>query len=588
MNVPLIFIAFIVSLLTIYMMNRFIKRPGIVSVFVLLVQFLSATVVVFSLLENVLTTPEVEFAVIAGGFFLPSLILIYDHIRVIRKRKKMGTYIPFIEPKSKNEKQRLSYSYFTENAELYKGEIDPVTVYNSLDIDDKKFSKNIRKQLILAHKLIRLQRHDAAALQYRFLFSVFPQSAYIAYNAGYLYCFTGKYRQACKVLDKARKLIKQEKNNDIKAIPADLLEAMVQFNLGYALYYSGRFEQSIRAFQRAIDIKPDITVAYKNIARAYLAINMEDKAIEYLEKGRFDLKDSFLRIVLGSIYYKKGETQKALEVLDEIVVSETRNIDALKFKGKSALKEKMFDKAEECFNKLIDLEPEEPLNYYHLALAQRELKRNEDALKTYEKGIAVNSKNSMLLYNAATLLDEMGDREQAVRYLYKSIEGDELLEDAYNCLGVLLGQMERYREAVQVFDKGIKVFGKSYQLYFNRGIVLEMSRRHEDAVLSFEKAYELNKNDQVLIYNYTAALIKSRQYTKAMQIYKTSLASYPDDAELYYGMSKVYALMGEKDLAIDLLKKVLESDPSYKLRIKKDTEFKMLYKHDGYKSLMVS
>jgi len=588
MNIPLIFVAFIISLLTIYMMHRFVKKPGVLLIVVLLVQFLAATVVVFSLFENVLTTPDVELAVIAGGFFLPTVVVIYDHVMAVRKRKKMGINVPFIEPRIKNNTQKLSYSYFLENAELYKGEIDALAVFKSLNIDDRDFSKNVRKQLILAQKLIRLQRYNSAALQYRFLFSVFPGSAYMAYNAGYLYCFTGKYREAYKILDKARKLVKQEKINENKAIPEDLLEAMIQFNIGYALYYLGRFEQSIRAFQRVIAIKPDITVAYKNIARAYLAINMEDKAIEYLEKGRLDLKDSFLRIVLGCIYYKTGETRKALEVLDEIVVAETKNIEAVKFKGKSALKEKMYDKAEECFEKLIELEPEEPLNYYHLALSQRELKRNEDALRTYEKGIAVNSKSSMLLYNAATLLDEMGDRERAVRYLYKSLEGDELLEDAYNYLGVLLGQMGRYREAIQVFDKGIRLFSKSYQLYFNRGIVLEMARRLEDAVLSFKKAYELNKNDQVLIYNYTAALIKSRRYEKAMQIYKTSLSNYPDDAELYYGMSKIYALMGETDLAVDLLRKVLESDPSYRLRIKNDIEFKMLYKHYGYKSLMVS
>ncbi|NLM10449.1 MAG: tetratricopeptide repeat protein [Clostridiaceae bacterium] len=590
MNVPLVFVAFIVSLLTIYMMNRFVKRPGLGSVFVLLAQFLSATVITFSLFEDVLTTPEVELSIIIGGVFLPSAIVIYDYVKMIRKVKEQGINIRIIEPKARNNAHELKFSYFTENVELYKGELDALTVFKSLNIQDKDISKNIKRQLILAQKLIRLQRYNSAAMQYRFLLSVFPKSILVAYNAGYLNCFVGKYREAYKILDRARELLKQEQKNhtENKEILPDQLEAMIQFNLGYALYNSGRFEQSIKCFEKVTDINPDLTVAYKNIARAYLAINMEDKAIEYLEKGRLDLRDSLLRIVLGSIYYKNGETRKALEVLDEIVASETKQIDALKYKGKAALKEKIFDKAEECFEKLIELEPSEPLNYYHLALSQRELKRDKEALKTYERGISVISDNSMLFYNAATLLDEMGDKERAVHYLYKSLEGDELLEDAYNYLGVLLGQLGRYREAVQVFDRGIKVFESSYRLYFNRGIVLEMSRRLEDAALSFAKAYELNQQDQVLIYNYAAVLIKLRRYTEAMQIYKTSLTNYPEDAELYYGMSKVYAQMGEKDLAVDLLRKVLESDPSYKSKITRDTSFKTLCKHEGYKSLIAS
>lgn len=589
MNIPLIFVTLIVCLLTIYTMHRFVRRPGVGLVFILLIQFLSATILLFSLFENVLTTPEVEVALILSGVFLPISVVVYDHTKMIRKRKEMGVNVHLIEHKQKDN-QKWNASSFLKNAELYKHEINALSVFRSLDIQDKSIYRNIKSQLILTQKLINLQRYETAAMQYRFLFAILPNSAEIAYNAGYLHLFIGKHREAYKILNRALKLIKQEKHNnsDKKAIPPEELEAMVQFNIGYALYHLGRFEHSIICFERVLDIKSNLTVAYKNIGRAYLAINMEDKAIEYLEKGRLDLRDSLMRIVLGSIYYKKGDTKKALEILDEVAVSETKQTDALKYKGKAALKEKMFSKAEKCFDEVIELEPTEPLNYYHLALAQRALLHNEDALKTYERGISYNPSNSILLYNAGTLLDELGYKEQAVRYLYKSLEGDELLEDAYNYLGVLLGQMKRYHEAVQIFDKGIKIFGNSYQLYFNRGIVLEMSRRFEDATLSFEKAYELNKHDQVLIYHYTAVLLKIRQYTKAMRIYKTSLTNYPNDAELYYGLSKVYAQMGDKDLAVELLQKVLENAPAYLIKIKKDPDLKTLYKHDGFRSMLVS
>lgn len=590
MNVPLIFVSIVVSVLTIYMMHRFVKRPGLILVPVLLIQFLSATVLVFSLIENVLTVSEVELAVIIGGVFLPSGIIVYDHIRMIRKRKKLGVNVPLIEPVRKNDPKKSDYSYFLENAEHGCNEINADTVYKSLEISDKVLSTNIGKQISVAQKLIRLENYEAAALQYRLLFAFFPESPYIAYNAGYLYCKTGKYREACRILKKALTLFRkgQRKAKAQRTDADNRLEAMIGFSLGYALYYLGKFEQSIKWFHRVIDADPGYTAAYKNIARAYLAMNMEDIAVEYLEQGRKDSADSLLRIVLGSIYYKKGETGKALEVLNEIKASETSRIEAIKYKGKAALKEKMFDTAAECFRKLLELEPEEPLNYYHLAIAQREMKRYHDALRTYEKGLAVNPKSSMLFYNAATLLDETGNREKAVYYLYKSLEGDEKTEDAFNYLGIMLGQMRRYHEAVHVFDRGIRIFGNSYLLYLNRGIVLEMSKRYEEAADSFEKAYELNRNDQALIYHYAAVLIKLRRFDRALKIYRTSLSDYPNDAELYYGLSTVYALMGEKDLAVELLRKVMETDPSYKSRIKNDINFKILDRHEGYRSLIAS
>ncbi|ANX01347.1 hypothetical protein CSTERLE_07080 [Thermoclostridium stercorarium subsp. leptospartum DSM 9219] len=591
MNISLVFVAFVVSFLTIYMMHRFVKRPGVFLVFVLIIQFLSATVVIFSLLEDVFTIPEVELAVIVGGVLLPSLIVVYDHAIMIRKIRKTGIDIRLIESRKKNNTQQLDYLYFLENAELYGNEIEAPVVFKSLEISDGKLSKNIKKQLLTAGRLIKFHKLEAAASQYRLLFSIFPDSVYIAYNLGYLYCLTGKYRQACKTLRKAMFLVKNNaraKNNNSTTVPYDRLEALIDFNLGYAFYRLGKFEFAIKYFEKVLDIAPDLTAAYKNIARAYLALGLEDSAVTYLEKGRADAGDTLLRTVLGIIYYKKGETGKAYEVLDEVVVNEARRLEALKYKGKAALKEKMFEKAEGCFKKLIEFEPEEPLNYYHLALAQRELKRNHDALRTYQKGISVSPNNSMLLYNAATLLDEMGDKERAIHYLYRALEGDEQSEDVYNYLGVLLGRMGRYAEAVQVFDKGIKLYEKSYRLYFNRGVVLELSRRFEDAEYSFEKAYELNKRDQELIYHYAAVLIKLRRFDKALKIYKASLSSFPDDVELYYGLSTVYAHMGEKDLAVDLLRKVLEADPSYKTRILNDSSFKILSRHEDFKSLTAS
>ena len=261
-----------------------------------------------------------------------------------------------------------------------------------------------------------------------------------------------------------------------------------------------------------------------------------------------------MRIVLGSIYYNKGNTKRALEILDEAVKTNAKQIEALKWRGKAAIKEKFTIRQSNAL--ILLLKWNLPKHRLLSSGARAEVNgKNEDALWTYEAGIAQNQTNGTLLYYYGTLLDEVGKKEKAVEVLYRSIQCVEPLEDAFNYLGVLLGQMKRYRESVQVFEKGIRVFNKSYQLHFNLGIVLEMSRRLEDAIVYFEKAYELNRNDPMLYYHYTAVLLKKRDYAKAIRICKAGMSNYPDDTELIYGLSKVYTHMGEKDIAVDLLKK---------------------------------
>jgi tetratricopeptide (TPR) repeat protein len=596
MDIPLIFTVIVICLLALYMMNRFVKRPGVGSMLILVLQLLAATVTVFSLFENVLTIPMVELGIILAGVVLPSPVILYDHIVYSRRLKKAGARVPFVEKKEKKKIGRWNVASFTSHAELWKNELQSMEVYRSLTVADAQILENVKKQLILAQRLINLERYEAAAEHYKMLSALLPPSVFIAYNTGYLHCFIGKYREAYKHLKNALKIMKKEKRghkdetdeNKQKKLPPEELEAMIHFYMGYALYNMGKYVHAVRHYRKVLETKPDLTVVYKNIARAYLSLDMSDKAIEYLEKGRNDLRDNTMRIVLGSIYYQKGETKKALEVLDEVAKADEKQVETLKWKGKSAIREKMFDKAEECFAELVELEPTEPSHYYHLALAQRSLGEKAKALKTYEAGITAHPTNSILLYNAGTLMDELGQKNKACEVLYKSLQGDEYLEDAVNYLGVLLGQMKQYRESVQVFDKGLDQFDKSYQLWFNRGIVLEMARRQEDAVASFERAYELNKEDPVLINYYTGALLKTRDYTKAIRVFKQGLNNYPDDAELMYGLSKVYSYMGEKDVAVDLLKRVVELDPVYIVRVKNDLDFKVLRNHPGYKALLAS
>jgi low affinity Fe/Cu permease len=65
--------------LALYMMNRFIKKPSILIGLILGIQLFSATVVVFALIQNVLTIPEIELLVIATGIALPALVVAFDH-----------------------------------------------------------------------------------------------------------------------------------------------------------------------------------------------------------------------------------------------------------------------------------------------------------------------------------------------------------------------------------------------------------------------------------------------------------------------------------------------------------------------------
>ena len=184
MDIPLIFVAVVACFIALYMMNRFIKRPSVITGMILSIQLFSATVIVFALIQEVLTIPEVEFVAIATGIVLPVFVIAFDHIVFYRKIRKMGITVQFIEKKEKR-REELDSSSFLSNAELWKREIHAMDVYRSLSVQDAHILENIKKKLIITQRLINLERYETAAEQYRFLFEILPDSHLICYNAGF-------------------------------------------------------------------------------------------------------------------------------------------------------------------------------------------------------------------------------------------------------------------------------------------------------------------------------------------------------------------------------------------------------------------
>ena len=136
MNIPLIFIALIVCLLTIYMMNRFVKRPNIYC-FILLIQFLSYCSIIYSF-ENVFTIPQIELLIILCSIFIPSCIVLFDYYKMKRTVKNNRINIHLVEKKKKQEVEKLNFHTSWKMLNIIKRNFSSYC-FESLDISDKNF-----------------------------------------------------------------------------------------------------------------------------------------------------------------------------------------------------------------------------------------------------------------------------------------------------------------------------------------------------------------------------------------------------------------------------------------------------------------
>ncbi|MEE9523554.1 MAG: tetratricopeptide repeat protein [Thermodesulfovibrionales bacterium] len=87
---------------------------------------------------------------------------------------------------------------------------------------------------------------------------------------------------------------------------------------------------------------------------------------------------------------------------------------------------------------------------------------------------------------------EKGDLDEALKTFDESIALNSDFSDSYRGRGITLMQMERFDESVRMFDKAIEIDGSSALAFANRGVLNDRVGRYEDAIKDYRKALELD------------------------------------------------------------------------------------------------
>lgn len=198
-------------------------------------------------------------------------------------------------------------------------------------------------------------------------------------------------------------------------------QATSYLNLGYELYDRGELSEAISVLQQAIQVDPNYAMAYCILGLALQSCSLLDESVKVFTKAiEINPKDSCFYGHLGCILADSGHLPEALEVLQKSVhlnsemvgvyryiadiLQEQGNIrDAIKGYKKaiiltpdtgilysrlgSLLSKYKYDKSEalEMFYKAVEVEPDDPDAYFHLAFFLDYQERKAEALPIFKK-----------------------------------------------------------------------------------------------------------------------------------------------------------------------------------------------------------
>lgn len=365
-------------------------------------------------------------------------------------------------------------------------------------------------------------------------------------------------------------------------------------DIAYNMHTSGKFEEARLVYEKLMSVNPDDLNVKNLYAQLCVSLNDYDTALELFDFIYNKTKLVDIKISIAQIYFLKKMYKNVIATLKDVNIE---NLQVLNMLSTSHMREKDYISAAKFLKRLIDLQPENFLNYYNLSLCLKFLNNNNESLEFALKAYSIKSDDIDILLHIASLYDELKDINNAITYLEKiiAIRND---EDVLYRLGVLNKKIGNYYKAVSLFDKVIQINPNNKNAMLNIAfsyksidmknaieIYKDIQKIYPDdlsipfyiynvyyEIFDFENALKValdlikrKPNDYVYYLMAGDCYFELFEYEKSIDMYKTAIQIDPNNNDLKSSLAYAYYSNGNLELACELLNSINCHDNTYTL-----------------------
>jgi len=314
----------------------------------------------------------------------------------------------------------------------------------------------------------------------------------------------------------------------------------------------------------------------------------------------FAIQDEIARSVLESLGLALTEREEF-----RFLKPSTTNIEAYEFYLRGR---KLYHKwtrqsvkfARQMFERAVKVDPDFAAAWAGLANAYVDLFRwsrkprdLEEAKRASENALKLNPNSAEAHVSAGQALAIERRFREAASAFERAIKEDPTVYEAYYFYGRALFESGDVEKAMELFEKAQQVRPDDYESHTLRAQALtelgredEARQANQAAVECIEKHLELNP-DEARAYSLGASiLIRLGQNERSKQWTQQAMMLAPADPLVLYNAACNWALLGERDQALDGLERALEAGVAVGDWIKHDPDFASLRNHPRFRAIV--
>lgn len=377
----------------------------------------------------------------------------------------------------------------------------------------------------------------------------------------------------------------------------------VNMRLAAEYLKQGLISESLTQAEEAVKKDPKSVDAHLLLGGLYSSLKVYPKALDqYNTVVKLQPSNTEAPLYIGALYSEQKQYDKAVKYFESLAKNPDYTTPYLAhyYIGRVRMEqpEPKFQKAaEESFKKTLQLKPDFADAVMSLGLMYTKQKHQDKAIALYRQFQKENTPSSKIAEILAQVYIERNDYENAYDQL-EVVENDS--DEPLNVrmkMALILIEQKKYDQAAQKLEEVLKDAPDSDKVRFYLAAVFEETRQNEKAVKEYRKipvsstyygesvvhaAYLLKslgkldealevaskglkeRQDQPQVYAMYASLLDEKNdYKGAAKILEQGLEKFPDNAQLRFYYGTINDRMGNKDVVISEMKKVLELDPNH-------------------------
>jgi tetratricopeptide (TPR) repeat protein len=347
-----------------------------------------------------------------------------------------------------------------------------------------------------------------------------------------------------------------------------------------------RFPKAIRTVQELLRLDPQLVVAYYYLGRIYLETDrLADAKKEFLRVLTMDPKFIPAMFDLGVTLEREHQYSRALAIYRRILRSHPRNSKVWTSIGRLYLIMNRYGDAQKAFQKIRDLERNDPGAEFNIALICLEQKLPDEAIRLFRPLLSQPRYQERARYFIAMALESKGDlKSAALEYQLVGRESENFIQARLRMalLTFQMGNKERARQilndlitqapqqeeiyltnsyfyeednqwdlAIQALNAGLGKVERPREIYFRLAVLYEKQNNRPESIQQIKKVLELDPNNadaqNFLGYSYAEAGVNLDEAEKLIQ---EALRTKPDSGHIIDSLGWVYYKKGQYAKAV--------------------------------------